>query len=68
MKKKHILLKLATSYPLPSKSLNPRGFHFDNNVGVWVSNNDNKPLIFSEKTPPSTKKMDIETGEDQKGT
>lgn len=68
MVKEHILIEMANTYSVSKKSIEPKGFHFDVELGAWVSNTSGELLIHSDKQPPSTKKMDIETGEDQKGT
>lgn len=64
----HILLTNAFVYKKKSQSPVPAGFHFDKQLGAWVSDADNFPMVldpFHKGT--STKKCDIETGEDQKG-
>lgn len=67
-KKKHILLELATTYPRPDYSLSPEGCHYDLEAGAWILSSTNELLVKSPDRPrPTTKKNDVETGEDQKG-
>lgn len=67
-KQKHILLRFATTYDRPKRSLAPDGCHYDYKVGAWVVSDSGKLLVSSPERPkPQTKKHDIETGEDQKG-
>ena len=65
---KHVLLELANTYPIPDRKLDPEGYYYDEQIGAWVDQQDKTLLVRTEKKPtPQTKKMDIETGEDQKG-
>ena len=66
--KKHILLKYATTYKRFTGSLAPVGCHYDSYIGAWIVSNTGKLLVETSNPPtPTTKKADIETGEDQKG-
>jgi hypothetical protein len=65
---KHILLQKALRYKKRKKIEAPKGFMFDCSLGAWISKIDQSLLIQSANFPAtSTKKEDIETGEDQKG-
>lgn len=65
---KHILLQKALKYKKRKKIKEPKGFSFDSLIGAWTNNKDKSFLINSiEFVALSTKKNDIETGEDQKG-
>ena len=65
---KHLLLKLAKTYPVYTGDLMPREGIYDLLQGVWLSRETGVPLVESGDIPYSmTKKADVETGEDQKG-
>lgn len=65
---RHILLQKALIYKKRTEIKSPEGFSFDSNIGAWINNIDKSFLIFAEGFQAlSTKKNDIETGEDQKG-
>ena len=64
---KHLLLEVAKTYPVDARDLSPKGCRYDLFQGVWLVNGNDELLIESKDVqPPRTKKMDIETGEDQK--
>jgi hypothetical protein len=66
--KKHILLKYALTYKRFTGSLAPEGCHYDPSVGAWLVSDTGRLLVETPERPkPTTKKFDIETGEDQKG-
>jgi len=67
MSEQHLLLKYATTYERFKGSLAPRGCSYNNQVGAWVVSGTE--ILFVEtanRKGPTTKKEDIETGEDQK--
>lgn len=67
-KPEHILLKYAQTYVREEKSLAPQDCYYDSELGVWkLSETDQIFVETSERAGPSTKKQDVETGEDQKG-
>lgn len=43
----------------------PPGAVYDSTRGYWVK--DGKPMVLNPEYRPTTKKHDIETGEDMKG-
>lgn len=65
---RHILLDRAWAYEVDRRNLAPEACTYDMAQGRWVLSASGIPLV---ETPgyqgPSTKKCDIETGEDQKG-
>jgi len=69
--RQHVLLALAESYPLPeSPDLSPPGAIYDEKDGAWRLPGSDYLLVDDPEprpNPPETKKMDRETGEDQKG-
>lgn len=65
---KHVLLEVATRRPHQSVPEMPSSASYDVVGGCWMLGE--KPLVRTEGSrlgTPSTKKNDIETGEDQKG-
>lgn len=63
----HILISKAKSYNVHN-SLSIEGYSFNNKIGFWQNNITSEALMLSNDIrKPSTKKEDIETGEDQKG-
>lgn len=67
--KRHILLNYATTHEISSRSsVTPDGCYYDQNVGAWIISKTGALLVLESDEPrPTTKKADIETGEDQKG-
>lgn len=61
----HILLSRAARSPARDETPMPEGARYDVSSGLWEG--DNGPLAYDPLTETKTKKMDIETGEDQKG-
>ncbi len=62
----HLLVSLSTRKPYKEAPQMPKGSTYDNTLGMWLYNNS--PLIEdSQFETQSTKKCDMETGEDQKG-
>ncbi len=64
----HFLLRTARSVRRREAPLAPRGCIYDPVVGAWLFEGTSTLLVeTSERSLPTTKKNDIETGEDQKG-
>ncbi|MGG3434907.1 hypothetical protein ABER60_11990 [Heyndrickxia coagulans] len=65
---KHILLDKIHIYEKKyDKSSGTEGSIYSPERGYWIENNSFQPLVLNPKRPlPSTKKHDIERGEDQK--
>lgn len=67
--KNHILVDKTSSYEKKQLS-DPDGYSYDKRKGAWVSR-QTKEFLVKSKDPrrprPSTKKEDVETGEDLKG-
>lgn len=67
--RRHLLLDMASTYPVRSVDLTPQACRYDLFLGAWVLEDCGSLLAESPERPkPMTKKFDIETGEDQKGT
>ncbi len=65
--KEHIFLANAHVYPLPRNKPNMDDCHFNAEGGFWVINNTESPMVRDRERPkPTTKKFDVETGEDRK--
>lgn len=62
----HILQRLAVRTPSRDEIPMPRGARYDFLGGVW-RDQDEAALALDPRTDQRTKKMDVETGEDQKG-
>lgn len=65
--KEHILLERAKRYSEPTRILTPVGYEFQETIGYWTRSGTNEPMMLNDPRPVTTKKCDIETGEDQKG-
>lgn len=66
--KDHILLEKAQKYDIPEQNLPPHGCSYRAKDGYWVENSSNIAMMKSDNPQKLTsKKCDIETGEDQKG-
>ena len=63
----HILLKYATRKPYKSNPEMPDEAVFDLLKGYWIQNNQNLITSTSKYGKLTTKKCDLETGEDLKG-
>ena len=64
----HLLLAMAKTYPILPLDLTPPGCHYDLAKGAWILDDVGSLLADTPGRPmPATKKMDNETGEDQKG-
>ena len=66
----HFLVRCATSLPIRATQVEPfPNSYYDEILGLWVDADSRIPLIYDPNRPrPKTKKEDVETGEDQKGT
>jgi hypothetical protein len=71
MRKRHLLTGRAFKFPnRPSTAPQIPGAEYDARAGFWRSAADGQALVREENSRevfPSTKKFDIETGEDAKG-
>lgn len=66
--KQHILLEQAHRYPSQTAVNSLKGCSFQQEKGYWVNNSAGQAMMESDDPkPPTTKKCDRETGEDQKG-
>ncbi len=63
----HILLERARRYSEPTGVLTPIDCVFQETRGYWTKNGTNRPMMLDDPKPVTSKKCDIETGEDQKG-
>lgn len=64
----HILLQKAFIYKKVRTPAPPSNFFYDKINGAWLCKEDKSLLVHSKDFPAiSTKKLDLETGEDQKG-
>jgi hypothetical protein len=65
---KHILFKRAFIYKKRRNISPPENYKYDSELGAWVNKITNSLLILaSDFKGQATKKLDIETGEDNKG-
>jgi hypothetical protein len=69
-KVQHILFTRAVVLPTVDRDLTPAGCQYDVRLGAWVTDDSTRRLLIEipGRRPPGTKKQDLETGEDQKGT
>ncbi len=66
--REHIIIEKAVKYSVPDQSPTPYGCTYKTQEGYWVENLSNTAMMKSDNPQkPTTKKCDIETGEDQKG-
>lgn len=66
--KNHIIIEKAKKYNIPNRNLTPSGCTYKAQEGFWVDNSSNTAMMKCDKSQkPTSKKCDIETGEDQKG-
>ena len=65
----HPLIRLARRTEIPPHATAPPGARYDFVRGAWVDTQTGRLLVRSDqdRPRPQTKKMDVETGEDQKG-
>lgn len=65
---KHILFQKALIYKKRKEIEPPKDFEYDPILGAWVSNTNKVLLVNSaDFKGQATKKLDVETGEDNKG-
>lgn len=65
---KHILLRKAIVYKTRKNIHPPKDYVYDFNLGAWVNKISGLLLVNSDDyIGQGTKKLDIETGEDNKG-
>ena len=63
----HLLLERAHKFNKKREGLAPSGYKYDTRIGAWVQITDGKLLAESpDRSGETTKKNDIETGEDLK--
>jgi hypothetical protein len=70
MKRNHLLIGRAFTYPQKGELKAPEDSEYDTTLGLWLWGPRNDVLVKSanrDKPRPGTKKEDIETGEDLKG-
>lgn len=66
--KEHIILEKAKRYEVLNDNNTPDGCTYKAKEGFWVESISNKIMMKSDNPKkPTSKKCDIETGEDQKG-
>ena len=65
----HPLVRLARRTAIPPHAPAPPGARYDFGRGAWADLRTGRLLVRSDqdRPRPQTKKMDVETGEDQKG-
>lgn len=69
MSRSHLLVEKALTYEVKDLE-DPRGSVYDNEIGAWIWTKGNEFLVRSNdlgRPRPTTKKQDMETGEDLKG-
>lgn len=64
----HPLLKRATRYVAPEAPHSPLSCRYDFELGVWLTESSEVFVTKPGRRDQRTKKADIETGEDQKGS
>lgn len=65
---KHILLNKALTFKKRKDIKPPEKYKYSFILGAWINKIDNTLLIFAKDfKAQSTKKFDVETGEDHKG-
>ena len=63
----HLLLEKANEFPRFVGDLRPKGCFYDMKIGAWVLINTGGLLAdTTDRDRPTTKKNDVETGEDLK--
>ena len=66
--KEHILIEKSNKYNIPEQNPIPSGCTYSAKEGFWVENTSNIAMMKTDKPQkPTSKKCDVETGEDQKG-
>lgn len=65
---KHILLNRAFEYKKRKDINPPKDYVYNSILGAWFNITNKLPLIFADDfKAQGTKKLDVETGEDNKG-
>lgn len=65
---KHILLNRAFRYQKRNDINPPEKYRYNSTLGAWIDKTDNSLLVLAKDfKAQATKKLDIETGEDNKG-
>jgi len=65
----HLLLQLTRRLPVSQTVTDPPIGVYDEILGLWMDQVDGNPVVYDPNRPkPETKKCDVETGEDHKGT
>ncbi len=65
---KHVLLSNSIKFKMNNVDTSMPGFYYDINKGYWLSVDETTPYIMDSRSiKPSSKKCDVETGEDMKG-
>ncbi len=66
--KNHIIIEKAKKYDVSNQDMTPNGCSYKAHEGFWVNNSSNIAMMRDDRIQkPTSKKCDIETGEDQKG-
>ncbi len=66
--KEHIILEKAKRYNTSDENVTPSGCTYQSQEGFWVDDTTGEAMMKSNNSQkPTSKKCDIETGEDQKG-
>lgn len=66
--KNHILVEKAKKYNISEQSSTPNGCTYSAKDGFWIEKASNIAMMKTNNPhKPTSKKCDIETGEDQKG-
>ena len=66
--KQHIIIEKAKTNNIPDQIMTPVGCTYNTKKGFCVNNTSNIAMMKSDgPQTPTSKKWDIETGEDQKG-
>lgn len=65
--KKHILSEKAYIYKLTRNKIKMQNYLYDDIKGFWITKEGIPCMEYDNFPKPTTKKCDIETGEDQKG-
>lgn len=66
--RQHILLKKAVTGSRFTGDLSPAGCQYDTSIGAWVVDDSGALLAQTAgRARPTSKKSDLETGEDRKG-
>jgi hypothetical protein len=67
LKMKHILFQKALVYKKRKEITPPKNYEYDHILGAWKDKLSNLLINSTDFKAQATKKLDIETGEDNKG-